>query len=68
MNDETSATLVCIALVAVCMCMLLGGALGHGINQQSMRKEAVRAGVAMWVVDDEGNTEFKWKVNVEVGK
>lgn len=34
---------------------------GYVTGAKSMQREAVAAGHAEWVVDKEGNVEFKWK-------
>lgn len=57
MNEEKAGCFVFILLIPV----FIGGiALGYDIGKTSMRKNAVKAGVAKFVATDEGQVEFHW--------
>ena len=50
-----------LAGVIIALCVM-STFVGRGIGVTNMRQEAVKHGVAEWVVVDEsGNTEFRWK-------
>jgi hypothetical protein len=48
----------------ICGIMLvfgIGFAAGSGYSDATHRRDLVHRGVAEWVVDKDGNVEFKWK-------
>ena len=59
MSDWNDLVLFCVSII---MASCLGLFIGWTSAKTDMRVEAVKAGAAEWVVVDEhGNTEFRWK-------
>ena len=65
MNNKLESSDVMIIGVSMfilsALIFALGSLIGFGDGQKSMQKEAVKAGHAVWVADDEGKAQFKWK-------
>ncbi len=60
MSEEQSVWLWLTALTVVSIA--LGFSLGFGVQRDSIRADAVKAGAAEWAADEDGKPEFKWKV------
>ena len=43
------------------LCIAIGGWIGKTTGRYEIKKQAVQAGVAEWIVDEEGTVEFRWK-------
>lgn len=52
-------------LLLLLLCVAVGGWIGKAYGRYEIKKQAVQAGVAEWVVDDEGIVEFRWKAKGE---
>jgi hypothetical protein len=47
------------------LCIALGGWIGKTTGRYEIKKQAIQAGVAEWIVDEEGTVEFRWKAKGE---
>jgi hypothetical protein len=52
----------------ICGALLLAGFIAipfitHGIGERDVRKEAVKAGVAEYYLDDHHSKQFRWRTN-----
>lgn len=65
MSEEQSVWLWLTSLTL--LAIGLGFMLGMGAYKTYIQCDAVKAGAATWVADEDGKPEFKWKVNVNNG-
>ena len=54
-----------VALILLVPCVAVSGWIGATYGRNDIKKQAVQAGVAEWIVDDEGIVEFRWKAKGE---
>ena len=47
------------------LCIAIGGWIGKTTGRYEIKKQAIQAGVAEWIVDEEGTVEFRWKAKGE---
>ena len=47
------------------LCIAVGDHIGKTIGKYEIKKQAIQAGVAEWIVDEEGTVEFRWKAKGE---
>jgi len=66
MSDEKSDLV--LDLVLVIICFFVGGFLGYvggkTIGDKMVRQEAVRNYAAVYVANDDGEPEFKWRTQL----
>lgn len=61
-ENPVSALLGALGVLALLIgCYLLGVMQGHNDAKESLHRDAVKAGVASFVVDSEGKVGFEWK-------
>lgn len=59
MNNDDWLLIVFTALIM----FALGGFVGESCSKDSIRRDAIRNGVAEWSANENGGAEFKWKTN-----
>ena len=47
------------------ICVAIAGWVGKATGRYEIKKQAIQAGVAEWIVDEEGIVEFRWKAKGE---
>lgn len=63
-NDNPPMYAIIIVLIIVSVAVLFAVHGGRSIGIRETRAEAIKIGVAEYIVIDEhGNTEFRWKTN-----
>jgi len=56
--DTTDKVLIATVVIIVC---IISFTLGFEIGQRNTRKEAMLAGHAQYIADNDGNPQFVWK-------
>ena len=57
--------LLIVGLLLLLLCVAIGGWIGKTYGRYEIKKQAVQAGVAEWVVDEQGTVDFRWKAKGE---
>lgn len=52
-------------LLFTLLCIAIGGWTGKTYGRYEIKKQAIQAGVAEWIVDENGTVEFRWKAKGE---
>lgn len=52
-------------LLLLLLCVAVGGWRGKAYGRYEIKKQAVQAGVAEWIVDEDGTVGFRWKAKGE---
>ena len=52
-------------LLFLISCVAVSGWIGKTTGRYEIKKQAIQAGVAEWIVDEEGTVEFRWKAKGE---
>ena len=58
MEDDRDTGITILLMLAFCIVGIIGGCENA---RKTLHKQAVTKGHAEWVVNDSGETEFKWK-------
>lgn len=65
MSRQDMAPILVLAAIWAIIAADCGFTLGKAWERETIQKEAVKAGRAEWVVENDGTTTFKWK---EIGE
>ncbi len=58
-RDETINAVV-VLVAAIIVSFFIGAIIGKAVSKGEIRREAIRAGVALWVEGEKGYAVFQW--------
>jgi hypothetical protein len=64
-NVDPAGTILVIIVTVAMLSFLVGIFIGSNIKDNEFKKTAVKAGVAKWVNDPDGDPKFEWIINGE---